>query len=77
MNNEFPLVAEELSKLTDADHAIILIGSAARGCRTEQSDIDILFVSTEKVSKIPMVSGYHIKFSAEVFGLTWSDLRVQ
>ncbi|MGI8992335.1 MAG: nucleotidyltransferase domain-containing protein [Bryobacteraceae bacterium] len=65
MNDEFSSVAVELSKLTEADCAVILIGSAARGRRTENSDIDILFVATEKVSTIPVISGYHFKFSTE------------
>jgi len=65
MNDEFSSVAAELSKLTEADCAVILIGSAARGCRTEESDIDILFVTTGRVPTIPVISGYHIKFSIE------------
>src|SRR5229473_950444 len=66
MNDEFVGVAAELSKLTESDCAVVLIGSAARGCRTENSDIDILFIATEKVFPIPVISGYHIKFSTEV-----------
>jgi predicted nucleotidyltransferase len=65
MNDEYFGVASELSKLTNADHALVLTGSAARGCRTVQSDIDILFVATEKVFAIPVISGYHIKFITE------------
>jgi predicted nucleotidyltransferase len=63
--DEFAVVADELASLTDSDCAVILIGSAARGRRTERSDIDILFVAGEKVPSIPVISGYHIKFSAE------------
>lgn len=65
MSDEFSSVAVELSKLTEADCAVILIGSAARGRRTEDSDIDILFVTTEKVSTVPVIPGYHFKFSTE------------
>lgn len=65
MNDEFSSVVVELSKLTEGDCAVILIGSAARGLRTENSDIDILFVAPEKVSMIPVISGYHLKFSTE------------
>jgi predicted nucleotidyltransferase len=70
MNDEFSVVAEELSKLTTADCAVVLVGSAARGRRSEQSDIDILFVSTTKISDAPVISGYHIKFSTEADFLT-------
>ncbi len=66
MADEFSSVAVELSKLTDADCAVVLIGSAARGCRTDQSDIDMLFISTQKILRIPVISGYHIKFSTDV-----------
>jgi predicted nucleotidyltransferase len=65
MNDEFSNITEELSELTEADCAVILIGSAARGCRTAESDIDILFLSTENVPTIPVISGYHLKFSLE------------
>jgi predicted nucleotidyltransferase len=66
MTDEFSGVAAGLLDLTEADCAVILIGSAARGRRTNQSDIDILFISTEKVSGVPMLPGYHIKFSTDV-----------
>ncbi len=65
MNDDFSGLVVELSKLTEAECAVILIGSAARGRRTENSDIDILFVATENVSSIPVISGYHFKFSTE------------
>lgn len=65
MTNDFARVTEDLVRLTEADCAIVLIGSAARGCRTEESDIDILFISTEKIANIPLISGYHIKFATE------------
>jgi predicted nucleotidyltransferase len=65
MIDEFSGIAVALSKLTEADCAVILIGSAARGCRTDQSDIDILFISNEKISRVPVMSGYHIKFSTD------------
>lgn len=65
MTDDFARVAEDLAKLTEADCAVVLIGSAARGCRTEQSDIDVLFISTGKIANIPVISGYHIKFASE------------
>lgn len=65
MPENFAKVADELATLTSADCAVILIGSAARHCRTEQSDIDILFLSSEKITNIPVISGYHIKFATE------------
>lgn len=65
MSEEFSTVVKDLSRLTESDCAVILIGSAARECRTEQSDIDMLFVATSTVPSIPVISGYHIKFSTE------------
>jgi predicted nucleotidyltransferase len=61
MTVEFQEVASKLVQLIQADCAVVLIGSAARGCRTEDSDIDLLFVTTEKVAGLPVFSGYHIK----------------
>jgi predicted nucleotidyltransferase len=61
MTAEFQEVASKLTRLTQADCAVVLIGSAARGCRAEDSDIDLLFVTTEKVTNLPVISGYHIK----------------
>ncbi len=61
MTAEFQEVASKLAQLTQADFAVVLIGSAARGCRTEDSDIDLLFVTTEKIGNLPVISGYHIK----------------
>jgi len=65
MNDEISRVATDLAKLTESDCAVVLIGSAARGCRTEHSDIDILLISTEKITSLPLISGYHIKFETE------------
>lgn len=62
---EFAIVADKLESLTKSECAVILIGSAARGRRTEKSDIDILFVADVRVVSIPVISGYHIKFSTE------------
>jgi predicted nucleotidyltransferase len=50
MTEAFSKVAAELVKLTDSDCAAVLIGSAARGRRTEQSDIDILFIRESYVA---------------------------
>jgi predicted nucleotidyltransferase len=61
MTTEYQEVASKLMQLTQADCAVVLIGSAARDCRTEDSDIDLLFVVTEKVANLPVISGYHIK----------------
>jgi predicted nucleotidyltransferase len=58
-------VAADLVRLTESDCAAVLIGSAARGCRTEHSDIDILLVSTDKIAHLPVIPGYHIKFGTE------------
>jgi predicted nucleotidyltransferase len=65
MSDEFYKVAAKLSQSINADCAVVLIGSAARACRTENSDIDILFVCSVRVPAIPVISGYHIKFSTE------------
>lgn len=65
MTAEFQEVTSTLAQLTQGDDAVVLIGSAARGCRTEDSDIDLLFVTTEKVANIPVLSGYHIKYITE------------
>jgi predicted nucleotidyltransferase len=65
VTGEIQGVASKLAQLTQADCAVLLIGSAARGCRTEDSDIDLLFVTTGKVSKLPVMSGYHIKSITE------------
>jgi predicted nucleotidyltransferase len=56
----------DLVKLTESDCAAVLIGSAARGCRTEHSDIDILLICTKKIGTLPIIPGYHIKFGTEV-----------
>jgi predicted nucleotidyltransferase len=65
VSDDFSIVAKRLSDLTDVDCAVVLIGSAARGRRTENSDIDILFVATQTVSLLPVMPGYHIKFSSD------------
>ena len=53
MSDEFYKVAAKLSQSINADCAVVLIGSAARACRTENSDIDILFVCSVRVPAIP------------------------
>jgi len=65
MSDDWSNVATDLVGLTESDCAAVLIGSAARGCRTEQSDIDLLLISTEKVASGPLVPGYHTKFATE------------
>jgi predicted nucleotidyltransferase len=65
MSDEFSKVASDLMKLTESDCAAVLIGSAARRRRTDQSDIDILFISAEKLASVPAIPGYHIRFGTE------------
>src|SRR5438445_957317 len=44
--------------------AIVLIGSAARNVRTEESDIDLLLVGTERPKVLRSFSGFHIQASS-------------
>jgi predicted nucleotidyltransferase len=66
MNAEFQEAATRISELVAGDCAVVLIGSAARGCRTEDSDIDLLVIAKEKLSKLPVILGYHIKDLTDV-----------
>jgi len=66
MNDSFSEFALDLAKRTDAECAVVLIGSAARRCRTEASDIDILFIAKENVASLPVLPGFHVKFASEV-----------
>ncbi|HYW43860.1 MAG TPA: hypothetical protein VE959_13440 [Bryobacteraceae bacterium] len=65
MRDDMSNVATDLVQLTVSDCAAVLIGSAARGCRTEYSDIDILLICTHKIAPLPVIPGYHIKFGTE------------
>ena len=39
---------------------VVLIGSAARGCMTERSDLDIMVITAERLERLPAHSRIHI-----------------
>jgi hypothetical protein len=62
-------IVAELRRANADDVAIILVGSAARNVRTEDSDIDILLVGRERPRVPKSFPGFHIQSSS------WQDFR--
>jgi predicted nucleotidyltransferase len=57
-------VVAELRRANNDDLAIVLVGSAARNVRTEESDIDLLLVGRERPSVPKCFPGFHIQSSS-------------
>jgi hypothetical protein len=57
-------VVAELRRANNDDLAIILVGSAARNVRTEDSDIDLLLVGVKRPSVPRSFPGFHIQASS-------------
>lgn len=59
--NGIDAVIVELQRLAGKAVSVILVGSAARNARAEDSDIDLLLVGTEKPQVGKSFSGFHIQ----------------
>jgi predicted nucleotidyltransferase len=57
-------VVTELKQLLGNTVSVILVGSAARNARTEESDIDLLLIGTERPHAAKKFSGFHIQASS-------------
>jgi predicted nucleotidyltransferase len=63
-NMELSRVVEIIRSQERGEVSIILIGSAARGVRDENSDIDLLVLRTNHPNPVKNISGYHIQYAS-------------
>jgi hypothetical protein len=59
--NDIGCVVTELQRLVGNAVSVILVGSAARNARTDDSDIDLLLVGAERPHVDKSFSGFHIQ----------------
>jgi hypothetical protein len=62
--NGIKAVVVELQQLLGNDVSVILIGSAARNARTQDSDIDLLLIGRERPHVTKSFAGFHIQTSS-------------
>ena len=58
-------VAERLREKNGDEIAIVLVGSVARGCSNEDSDVDLLVIGKQRPKVADGLSGLHIQVSSE------------
>lgn len=62
---ELQKVVNKLRERNGDEIAIVLIGSVARGCPTEDSDVDLLVIGKERPKPTDGLPGLHIQTSSE------------
>jgi predicted nucleotidyltransferase len=58
-------VVERLREKNGDEIAVVLVGSVARGCSNEDSDVDLLVIGKERPKVADGLSGLHIQVSSE------------